>query len=305
MKTIMTILVAIAATAAVAEDTTPDLLPITNVVNSPVIMRGIYGTRSNRTNAPSLSGKTEAAVMKALRMFKGSQNADGSWGTEDKRRLATPLVLLCFLGHGETGASHEFGETVARAHKYMLACNPADDPEHIAGIVALSEYVGLHVTSTERNLAEAEVGKIRASLSVVQGTTNNPWVDYLTFHLLPPEIARPDWIKYTTGFPKRWSDVRINVEPNTLDGYLVLRVAGIAKFRIGGKVWEEFNREFLPKMVERQTDKGFYPCQPEADQFACTALAVQMMEVYYAWQPRYMPSPEPVQTEKDIKVKIE
>ncbi len=310
MKTIIAILVGIAATAAIAEDTfSPDPVPITNIVKSPVVMKGLYGTRSSRTNAPSLSGKTESAVMKALRMFKAKQNEDGSWGTEDKRRLATPLVITAFLGHGETRSSHEFGETVARAGRYLLACSPTNDAELISGIIALSEYVALHVGSTQRDAAKAEVAKIQASLAAVRRTAENPWVDYLTFFLLPQEVPRPAWVKYTHDFPKRWSDAKVNVEPGTLEEYLALRVAGLAKFRIGGKVWSEFNRDFAPKMVERQTDAGFYPCQPEADQFACTALAVQAIEVYYAWQPHYYAQPEPEKPEKpgseDVEIKIE
>jgi hypothetical protein len=310
MKTIMAILVGIAATAAVAEDTfSPDPVPITNVVKSPIVMKGLYGTRSSRTNAPSLSGKTEAAVMKALRMFKARQNEDGSWGAEDKRRLATPLVLTALLGHGETASSHEFGDAVARAHRYLLACTPTNDAERITGIIALSEYVALHVGSTQRDAAKAEVAKIQASLSAVRRTADDPWVDYLTFYLLPQEVPRPAWLKYTHDFPKRWSEAKVNVEPVALDEYVALRVAGLAKFRIGGKVWSEFNHQFAPKMVERQTAEGFYPCQPEANQFACTSLAVQAMQVYYAYQPRYYAQPEPEQEQKpgseEVEVKIE
>lgn len=239
--------------------------------------------------------------MNALRMFTATQNEDGSWGAEDKRRLATPLVLLCFLGNGETGASPEFGEAIVRAHKYLLAYTPSDDPEHIAGIVALSEYVGIHVAGSERNLAEAEINRIRSFLSAVQDTAKNPWIDYLTSRLIPPEIVRPAWMKYTTDLPKRWSEAKVNVEPNTLDDYLALLISGNAKFRIGGKVWEEFNWQIVPKMIERQTPEGFFPCQPETDPFACTALAVQMMQVYYAWRPQFMPMPESEREDKNIE----
>lgn len=307
MKRIVAILLLSVVGSALGQDqVAPEPQQATNItlIKSPLIFKGLYGPRSGKGRKT-----TETAVLASLRMLKTTQNTDGSWGAGEARRLATPLVLSAFLGHGETPASEQFGASVARAHGFVLECNLTNDAERASAIIALSEYVAIHVGSKERDLAAREIAKIRSLLSSMRQTEGNPWVAYLTFYLLPPEVERPEWMKYTRDFPKRWAEVLVDVEPGTIDGYLALRVAGLAKFRIGGKVWGDFNRQFASKMVERQTAEGFYPCQPEADQFACTALAVQAMQVYYAYQPRYYAQPEPEQEQKprseEVEVKIE
>lgn len=304
MKIIIVILIALGMAIARAQESLPPAdLSSTSTV-TPMVFKGLYGTRSRSdTNPPPRM--TENAVIDALRMFKSQQNEDGGWGKDRHARLATPLVLLCFLGHGEVCTSTEYGGTVSRAHTYLLGCQPQNDPERVSGIVALSEFIGLHIGSTERERAKPDIEWIRKALDAIQNTTNSPWVDYLTFHMLPPEIPRPDWLKYSYDFPKRWSDVEVNVEPNTLDEYLALRVAGIAKFRMGRNQWRDFNMQMAPKAIDRQKSDGSYPCSPETDSFACTALLVQMLEVYYAWQPRYMPAPDTAQTDTEIEVRIE
>jgi hypothetical protein len=63
--------------------------------------------------------RTEGAVMNALRWLKKEQKSDGSW---DRPSVAmTGFALLCFLAHGETPGSAEFGETVEKALKYLAA----------------------------------------------------------------------------------------------------------------------------------------------------------------------------------------
>lgn len=307
MKMITAILLLLALGRALGQDQVAPLpQQATNItlIKSPLIFKGLYSPRSGKGRKT-----TEIAVLAALRMFKTTQNADGSWGAGEARRLATSLVLSAFLGHGETPASEQFGASVARAHGFVLECSPTNDAERASAIIALSEYVTLHVSSRERDHAAREIDKIRGLLSSIRQTGESPWVDYLTFYMLPPEVERPEWMKYTRDFPKRWFNALVDVEPGTLDGYLVLRVAGLAKFRIGGKVWGDFNRQFAPKMVERQTAEGSYPCQPETDQYACTALAVKTMQVYYAWQPHYNAQPEPEKPKKpgseDVEVRTE
>ncbi len=63
--------------------------------------------------------KGEQAVVKALRHFKKTQNDDGSWG--DKHQVAmTGMAILAYLGHCETPASAEFGETVEKGITYLV-----------------------------------------------------------------------------------------------------------------------------------------------------------------------------------------
>ena len=61
----------------------------------------------------------EDAVMKALRWIKQTQNSDGSWGTADQVAM-TGFAILAYLGHCETPASPEFGESVSRGIAYLI-----------------------------------------------------------------------------------------------------------------------------------------------------------------------------------------
>ena len=62
---------------------------------------------------------TEMAVMKGLVWLQQNQNSDGSWGDSNSSAM-TGLGLLCFLGHGETPESQQFGLTVAKAAQWIL-----------------------------------------------------------------------------------------------------------------------------------------------------------------------------------------
>lgn len=88
--------------------------------------------------------------MAGLRWLKKTQNADGSWAAEHKAAM-TGFAVLCFLGHGETPESPEFGPTVKRGLDWLLATGTAGhgklaEPsqpgvyEHAIASYALGEY---------------------------------------------------------------------------------------------------------------------------------------------------------------------
>jgi hypothetical protein len=117
-----------------------DSVPMTK---SPVIMRGIFGSREPeiRGSGRALYGhgglRTENAVMCALRWLKSVQNEDGSWGdAANPSDVSTALAVLCFLGHGETPTSEEFGKCVENGFyrlvdfaKDKMSC-PSDEPAY-------------------------------------------------------------------------------------------------------------------------------------------------------------------------------
>ena len=93
------------------------------IVKSPVILRGILGSRSPGQRGSALarhggSGATEGAVLRALRWLKKNQNSDGSWNKT--KPAMTGLALLTFLAHGETPDSEEFGYTVESAIRWLI-----------------------------------------------------------------------------------------------------------------------------------------------------------------------------------------
>lgn len=82
-----------------------------------------------------VDGATEGAVMKALRYLKRCQQSDGSW---DKSPAMTALATLCFLAHGETPESKEFGPTVMKAIKKLIAFSKVLDKDHGNRLIAQS-----------------------------------------------------------------------------------------------------------------------------------------------------------------------
>ena len=128
------------------------------VSKSPLVMKGLYAQRTagGRRGALSAFGgsrRGEDAVMRALRWFKAKQDPDGSWRAAEPGTSPVAmagLALLCFLAHGETPASAEFGQTVEKAMKYLVANQQANglfgsgNPyEHGICTYAVTEAFGL------------------------------------------------------------------------------------------------------------------------------------------------------------------
>ena len=63
--------------------------------------------------------KSEAAVLRGLEWLRLNQNNDGSWGDKNKAAM-TGLALLCFLGHGETPESPQYGFTVNKGVQWLI-----------------------------------------------------------------------------------------------------------------------------------------------------------------------------------------
>jgi len=119
----------------------PSKIDSVAITKSPIIFKGIYGTRN-----PGMIGKltgggagggsgTEDAVLKALRWLKKYQETDGHWDTKSgggpsdhysASVAMTGLALLTYLAHGETPASEEFGGTVEMAIRWLVDQVQAD-----------------------------------------------------------------------------------------------------------------------------------------------------------------------------------
>jgi hypothetical protein len=93
------------------------------MVKSPVIMKGIYGSRSPGMRGTAMAkfgapAGVEGAVLRALRWLKKEQQSDGSW--KNHAHAMTGMALLAYLAHGETPASEEFGATVEKAIRWLM-----------------------------------------------------------------------------------------------------------------------------------------------------------------------------------------
>ena len=101
-----------------------DIAPI----STPLKLAGLYGGRSAAGRSGQVrrfggSAAGQDAVLRALRWLKKVQSDNGSW---ENHTALTGLALLCFLAHGDTPLSEEFGLTVQKAMQWLAAAMPAD-----------------------------------------------------------------------------------------------------------------------------------------------------------------------------------
>ncbi len=112
----------VAAPPAEAASVQPAEFDSVAMVKSPVVMRGMLGSRSPGAQGAALNrfggGHTTEAVLRALRWLAKNQHRDGSWG--QTKPAMTSLALLAYLAHGDTPASDEFGPTVEAALRFLL-----------------------------------------------------------------------------------------------------------------------------------------------------------------------------------------
>ncbi|MCX7592096.1 MAG: terpene cyclase/mutase family protein [Kiritimatiellae bacterium] len=150
------------------------------IVKSPVIMKGIYGSRNPGARGVALKTYggnilTEGAVLRALRWLKKFQEANGSWtessgggkgGAGAAPYAMTGFALLAFLGHGETPASEEFGETVEKAIQFLVQSQRPDGRwpqvpyQHQIATYALAEAYALTRNPLLKEAAEKGVAVI-------------------------------------------------------------------------------------------------------------------------------------------------
>jgi len=111
----------VAAPPAEAASVQPAEFDSVAMVKSPVIMRGMLGSRSPGAQGAALSqfggGHTTESVLRALRWLAKNQNKDGSWGVT--KPAMTSLAILAYLAHGDTPASEEFGATVEAGLRFL------------------------------------------------------------------------------------------------------------------------------------------------------------------------------------------
>lgn len=173
-----------AAPVRVALGATPqDLSKATNNVSKSMGgSGGIPGAMSGRLGAKrgalakekGQKTASEQAVMKALEWLRVNQKADGSWGDESSSAM-TGLALLCFLGHGETNESQQYGLTVSKGIQWIIDngtkfqghLNMAKDfnyqqavYEHAIATYALGEYFSMTKDERASELLKQAVGYV-------------------------------------------------------------------------------------------------------------------------------------------------
>ena len=141
--------------------------------NVPGTMAGRLGGTSRQRMMDRNGGKkkSEEAVMRGLRWLVKNQSPDGSWSPQFKSAM-TGLGLLCFLGHGETTTSPEFGPTVKKAVDWLVKTGTANEGklapqlnqsgvyEHAIAAYGLGEYYTMTKDDTVAPVLKQAIGYI-------------------------------------------------------------------------------------------------------------------------------------------------
>jgi hypothetical protein len=171
--------------AAPPQDTTVQQAKFDSVAigKSPMIMKGIYGSRSPGSRGAALSrfggNGSDIVVLRALRYLKKNQHSDGSWGKD--RVAMTSLALLAYLAHGETPGSAEFGGTVKSAIEYIISKQKgngffigADNHQYTQPIAAYALAETFAVTKIPR----VKDAAVKALIPVVKGQNPSGGFNY-------------------------------------------------------------------------------------------------------------------------------
>jgi squalene cyclase len=106
-----------------------------------------------REDAPELTSEASKAITKGLAFIAENQNEDGSWGDVEtgREKGTSSLCLMAFMSIGEFPGSGQYGETLDRGMKWLLA-KAEEKPdgyigstmyEHGLATLALSEMWGM------------------------------------------------------------------------------------------------------------------------------------------------------------------
>jgi hypothetical protein len=134
-----------------------EMLEFTEIapIQTPFQIPGLYaergtGSRQRLLKQGEMTASGQNAVHRALRWLARVQMDDGSW---ERAPALTGLALLCFLAHGDTPLSEDFGLTVQKAMQWLAAAMPADGRaiggkhggvyDHGIATYALSEGYGM------------------------------------------------------------------------------------------------------------------------------------------------------------------
>ncbi len=318
------------------------------------------GSRTSRTigQAAHKEGSSESlpAVLAALRWLKANQLEDGAWAGPSKTGMCG-LALLCYMAHGETPASPEFGRTVENAIRYLLYAQGEDGRfkeagdhyvyGHAIAAYALAESYGM----TKMVMLKDPVAKAikviidgqqaggawnydyskadRRDMSVTGWQVQalkaaklaGAYMDGLEEAIERSVAGVKSFAQAGGGFG--YDDVG-NRPTLTGAGALCLQLVGHAqdgavvsslqaysdklpaweaddfgtygwyymtqaKFQHGGVMWDEWNKNMLPMLIENQADDGHWASGTthQACDVYDTTLACLCLEVYYRHLPTY------------------
>ena len=240
-------------------------------------MKGLFNNRTNRANRV---GTKDDAIVSALRFFKTTQNPDGSWGGQDERSLATPLVLRAYFGRFEGSTSTEFSNTVNTAHTWLLNSAPLGTAARLATVIALAGYCDISY-SKPQSKESVELARILQLFKQMSPTNNDIWVDFAKFRLQSADHPKPLWFGNSKVTLDRYLAATNNLTPVTVEGYMAMLMTHYAIIDRGGEQWQAFDRAAKMELMKRQLADGSFPVSEGQSRYVATALATLQLEIFY------------------------
>lgn len=207
------------------------------------------------------------AINKALHYLHKNQNADGSWGSSQKSFTATALALSAFLRMGETKTSPTFGETIAKAHDWLISAQPVSINDRIAVASALSDYNTLHIDTVTAQ-------KVTAILQAISEPVEGDWSDILCATRLPDEAQRPQWCLTPQQVQEKNKAKNIKPVPERESDYLQAYVVGHAKLKSSRKIAAEHYHYLSENFLNKQREDGSFPVSVKQEEITATALVI-------------------------------
>ena len=157
-----------------------------SAVRGPLIMKGLYGSayggrmggaRAAAMKAYKAPAGADDVVLRALRWLKKTQKEDGSWAGEEVSAM-TGFALLCYMAHGETPASQEFGATVEKAIKYLIGVQGATQKFSANGYAhGIATYAMCESYAMTKNMAIKDAAE-KGLQVIIDGQQQHGGFDY-------------------------------------------------------------------------------------------------------------------------------
>ncbi len=124
-----------------------------------------------------ITQQVEASIVNGLRWLQKQQKPDGAWNLPRSQIAGTALAVLCYLGHGDTPDTAEFGATVTKGLEYLIKSVAPDGSVsggmYIQGLVMLALAEAYTMTASPALLNPLERA-VKATIAAQNVPKKNP-----------------------------------------------------------------------------------------------------------------------------------
>jgi hypothetical protein len=227
----------------------------------------------------------ELAVIYALQYLNSEQKPDGSWRGKDSI-TTTAMVYAAFIWNNTPRESERFGDVVRKAEEWLAKSTPETLEEKAALYLAAL----LHVASSD---VVPELKRIADDFPLSNNELeklSKTWQVWLAMARFPDSSSKPTFLvdnyeRLQSGFASK--QPRGENSKSEID-YLHLYAVTLAKFMGGLNSWDRHDYWMAEFLLPLQDEKGAFPETRDRSSVANTALAALSMQVYYAYNGRFL-----------------